>query len=116
MEMTAEEICRDYRLSLRKNAQIKILAELNLTTKTEIKRILSKGGIAVKQKDRPKGTRPTVWTPERIRAFNDYYAQGIKAHQMAALLGVARESVRKRILCVEKESAPQLGEQLQGDG
>lgn len=41
MQMTPGEICRDYRAAKDKPAQIKILAELNLLTVTEVVRILA---------------------------------------------------------------------------
>ncbi len=40
-QMTPGEICRDYRAAKDKPAQIKILAELNLLTVTEVVRILA---------------------------------------------------------------------------
>ncbi len=114
MEMTVDEICRNYSQAANKSAQVGILADLNLTTKTEISNILTSCGYCVKLR-KAGGRKSKIWTPERIQAFNTYYEQGMSANQMAPLLGVARESIRKRMLRVKNESAPQLGEQLQGE-
>ena len=42
MEMSEFEICQSYRLAKNKHEQIKILAELNLCSKTEIQQIIQK--------------------------------------------------------------------------
>ena len=53
MEMTNSEICRNYRDSKKKRAQITILAELNNTNPKTIKAILKDGG-ALGEKPGPK--------------------------------------------------------------
>ena len=44
MEMTREEICREFRMAKRKGQQIKILAQLNCCSVKEIREILIEGG------------------------------------------------------------------------
>ena len=44
MEMTENEICREYRTARDKKRQVGILADCKLTGKTEILAILSRGG------------------------------------------------------------------------
>ena len=82
MQMTTEEICRSFRQAANKPAQVGVLADLNLTSKAEIKRILEKGGITVK-KAKSKASKPTVWTPERKKAFEYYHSKGVSASEMA---------------------------------
>ena len=45
MQMTNEEIVRDYTQAANKNKQIKILADLNQTSPSEIQTILAKEGV-----------------------------------------------------------------------
>lgn len=45
MEMTAEEICRDYRLAKNKNRQLRILADLNVCSVRQIYEILAGQGL-----------------------------------------------------------------------
>ena len=46
MTMTNEEIIRDYLQARNKQKQIKILADLNQTSQSEIKAVLAAGGVA----------------------------------------------------------------------
>ena len=54
MEMTNEEIVRDYNAAANKNKQIKILADLNCVSPGEIRAVLAQAGV------------PGVKMPERI--------------------------------------------------
>ena len=49
MNMTDNEICRNYRAAKDKRAQIKILADMNCTTAEDIKKILAEGGEIVQE-------------------------------------------------------------------
>lgn len=53
MQMSAEEICRDYRQAKDPKAQIRILADLNACSPAHIKKILQEGGEAVAVPGRP---------------------------------------------------------------
>ena len=45
MQMTSEEIVRDYNAAANKNKQIKILAELNMVSPSEIRAVLAQAGV-----------------------------------------------------------------------
>lgn len=66
MWMDNEEICLQYRLAKDKKRQIKILAELNATTKAQIVEVLKKGGIVVPEQ---KPQTPKVDKPKQPKAF-----------------------------------------------
>ena len=55
MEMTHEEIVRDYNAAANKSKQIKVLADLNCVSPGEIRAVLAQAGV------------PGVKMPERIR-------------------------------------------------
>jgi len=56
MEMTNEEICRNYRQAKYRQRQIKILADENLCSVEEIRKILIDGGALVPKPPKPKKT------------------------------------------------------------
>ena len=55
LEMTVEEIVRSYREAKDKEAQLEILADLNVCSKEEIRRVLVEGG--VRQQELPRKRR-----------------------------------------------------------
>lgn len=55
MQMTKEEIVRDYNVAANKSKQIKVLADLNCVSPGEIRAVLAQAGV------------PGVKMPERIR-------------------------------------------------
>lgn len=64
MQMTNEEIVREYNAAASKSKQIKILADLNCVTSGEIKAILAQAGVdGVKMPERTRQRKP-VQTPE----------------------------------------------------
>lgn len=60
MTMTVEEICRNYREAKNKREQIKILADLNCTTKEEILKVLLDCGEKVPAPKTKKSTKPDI--------------------------------------------------------
>lgn len=56
MQMTGEEIVRDYNAAKNKNKQIKVLAELNAVSPGEIRAVLTEAGVP--GVDMPKRIRP----------------------------------------------------------
>lgn len=61
MQMTNEEIVRDYNAAANKQKQIKVLAELNCTSPGEIRRVLAEAGVpGVEAPKRPKKIKPEV--------------------------------------------------------
>ena len=74
MEMTNEEICRNYKQAKHRQNQIKILADLNQTSVDEIRQILIDGG-ALRPKPKKEATAPM---PENISDTNVNYAEHLK--------------------------------------
>ena len=59
MQMTSEEIVRDYSAAKNKSKQIKILADLNAASPGEIRAVLAEAGVAgVKMLERIRQKRP----------------------------------------------------------
>lgn len=62
MEMTEDEIARSYRQAANPGKQIRVLAELNLTNTSEIKKILERSGAMTKKSN--KGESESNKEPE----------------------------------------------------
>lgn len=63
MEMTEKEVCRNYLLAIDKAKQIRVLAELNDTTREKITKILTDNGYLITKKKeitKPKPVRKKV--------------------------------------------------------
>ena len=65
MEMAAHEIVRSYKEAKDKKKQVSILAQLNLCTPEDIKKILVEGGINWRELPRGKRIQAPPPTPER---------------------------------------------------
>lgn len=63
MVMTNEEIVRDYLQARNKVNQIRVLADMNLTTMTEIKRVLVANGVEDVAAPKPRGRRKKPAAP-----------------------------------------------------
>lgn len=63
MEMTNEEICRNYRQAKNKSSQIKILADMNLCKASEIVSILEENGVQVGVRAKETLERKTDYQP-----------------------------------------------------
>jgi len=74
MEMTNEEICRNYKQAKHRQNQIKILADLNQVSVDEIRQILIDGGAL---KPKPKKEAPTPM-PETISDTDVNYSTHLK--------------------------------------
>lgn len=93
MQMTNEEIVREYNAAASKSKQIKILADLNCVTSGEIKAILAQAGVdGVKMPERTRQRKP-VQTPETGPGRPEVYVQ-VEAI-LAALPEDASEAVRR---------------------
>ena len=93
MQMTNEEIVREYNAAANKSKQIKVLADLNCVTSREIKAILAQAGVdGVKMPERTRQRKP-VQTPETGPAARTVYVQ-VEAI-LAALPEDASEAVRR---------------------
>lgn len=74
MEMTAHEIVRSYKKAKDKKKQVGILAQLNLCTPEDIKKILVEGGISWRELPRGKRTQSPPPTPERRKRAKRTFA------------------------------------------
>ena len=101
MEMTAEEICRNYLQAADPASQVGILADLNMTNKDEIKRILENCGISVKVSNR-RGRASCVWTAEREKQLVSLVARGFRQKDIAKELGIARSTVSQKLSQIKK--------------
>ena len=68
MQMTVEEIQRNYRLAKDKKKQIEILADLNLCEQDEIKKII---GIEIKRRGRKKKESDSISDPDETENERD---------------------------------------------
>lgn len=107
MEMTAEEICRNYLQAASPSSQIGVLADLNLATKAEIIEVLKSRGLEVGGRKR---RTTTVWTKEREMQLKHLLDQGLLLTEIAAKLGVGRSTVSRKLAAMgikkRKSSAP----------
>lgn len=100
MYMTEADICQEYRQAKDKQAQIGILAELNLCTQNEIRALLVRNGFlkdlpekkpaARRNQSRKKGT--VSWDTEQARALCE---EGRTDREVGEALGVAPSTVCK---------------------
>lgn len=95
--MATEEVCLQYRLAKDKKKQIKILAELNATTKQKIVEILTQGGVAVPEQ---KPQTPQVAKPKQPRVFKfdetlarQLYDQGLMDKEIGRLVGASQPTI-----------------------
>lgn len=68
MEMTNEEICRNYQQAKNRQYQIKILADMNLVSTDEIRKILIDGG-ALKPKTKKSDAAAVPEKSEPLKSF-----------------------------------------------
>lgn len=88
MQMTREEIVRDYLQAKNKSKQLKVLADLNLTTQSEIRRVLIEGGVeGVKA---PK--RLMKWAPAEVSKEPETEVYG----QIEAILAALPEGMGEK--------------------
>ncbi|MBR4318864.1 MAG: hypothetical protein IKP69_02280 [Oscillospiraceae bacterium] len=64
MEMSNEEICRNYRQAKNKSSQIKILADMNLCKVSEIVSVLEENGVQVGVRAKETLERKTDYQPD----------------------------------------------------
>lgn len=94
--MTAEEICRNYRQAANKSAQVGILADINVTTKDRIRKILEERGITVK-KSNYKGRPSKIWTQGREKKLEFFIRKGFTQGEIAKELGISRSTLYKKL-------------------
>ena len=98
MFMSNDEICVRYRQAKDKKAQIKILADLNATSKQEIISVLESAGIPLPEKvkqakpDKPKSQRTFKFDEDLARQL---YDQRLMDKEIAERLGVSKTTIFK---------------------
>lgn len=99
MNMTPEEICREYRQAKHKDKYIQILADMNLCKPQDILAILSdKGEIsgASAKQDRPKRAKPAPMPEEVVNDLIKLVEQGYSNTEIAERLGLTADQVSKK--------------------
>lgn len=91
--MTNEEICRHYRLAADKRDDIVVLADLNMTSREEIERILTEGGELVPEERKQRRTYKT----KRGAEIEERLRKGQSVERIARDMGMKEASVLKWI-------------------
>ena len=92
MYYTEFEICRDYRLAADGTEQIRVLAQLNATTQSKIREILSNNGYEVK-----KPIPRMKWTDEINRILVEMRQRGLKTKEIAEMMGLSSGTISMQI-------------------
>ena len=87
--MTSEEICRHYRLAADKKGDIIVLADLNMTSRDTIRKILEEGGEVVVRRKESSRTYGTTRGPEIERRLR----KGQTVEHIARNMGMKESSV-----------------------
>ena len=91
--MTSEEICRHYRLAADKRDDIVVLADLNMTSREEIERILTEGGELVPEERKQRRTYNT----KRGAEIEERLRKGQSVEHIARNMDIKEASVLKWI-------------------
>lgn len=96
MDMTNEEIVRDYRQARSPKKHINVLADLNRTTPDRIIAVLTEAGVEVAKKTRRRAsvTRKAKWDQDRAR---ELLAEGKTIREIAGEVGASYSVVREWI-------------------
>lgn len=91
-------IANDYKFAKDKNAQIKILAELNACSESDIINILAKKNLipGLPKKEKLKRAKPVIWTPELDREVQTLHREGLTIVEIAERLGINKQSIYDR--------------------
>lgn len=87
--MTSEEICRHYRMAADKKGDIIILADLNMTSRETIRKILEEGGEVVVRRKETSRTYGTTRGPEIEKRLR----KGQTVEHIARNMGMKESSV-----------------------
>ena len=87
--MTSEEICRHYRLAADKKGDIIVLADLNMTSRDTIRKILEEGGEVVVRRKETSRTYGTTRGPEIEKRLR----KGQTVEHIARNMGMKESSV-----------------------
>lgn len=87
--MTSEEICRHYRLAADKKGDIIVLADLNMTSRDTIRKILEEGGeVVVRRKETSR-----TYGPTRGPEIEERLRKGQTVEHIARNMGMKESSV-----------------------
>lgn len=114
MQYTKEEICKIYRDAKDKNAQIKILAELNDSSADRILQILTEAGMISglerykkiqkgKERKGPIKKQPVYWTEEMKEELLRRTAEGMDCLQIAERMGLDKRVVQNKLYRLKNE-------------
>ena len=98
MQMTSDEIVYEYRHALYPKDQIRILAELNDCKLSEIVTILTEAGEPLSKRSKPHAKAQELLSDDQ---FLTLYKKGYGDRQIARMLGVSHDPIRKRRLKLE---------------
>lgn len=107
--MTAEEICRDYRLAKNKNRQLRILADLNVCSVRQIYEILAGQGLIsgvskkmtkkmTQKKQKGANKMALQWTEEAINRLIRWREEGLTQLEIAKRLGISKSAVNGKMI------------------
>ena len=88
-EVNEYEICREYRTAKRKDAQIGILADLNLITRKEVREILVRNGLI----DEKKVPAKINYTPELIDFIGKLDKLKFPPHKIAEFMKMSKGQI-----------------------
>ena len=121
MQMSNEEIVRDYNQAANKSKQIKVLAELNCVSPGEIRAVLAAAGVAgVKKPDRIRPRKPDA-DPQHPQEATPEESIYVRIEAILAALpenasGYAREAAKNLVAALFREYLDQrLGKEARDD-
>ena len=100
LEMTLEEIVRSYREAKDKAAQLEILADLNVCSREEIRRVLLEGGVKQQELPRKRTRRSEVAEETVVEAPVD---EGLEVARRRDLVEEALKALKGKLMdeCIE---------------
>lgn len=106
--MTSEEICRHYRLAADKKGDIIVLADLNMTSRDTIRKILEEGGEVVVRRKETSRTYGTTRGPEiekRLRKGQtvEHIARNMRMKE-SSVMDWIRENGKENLLAEVREN------------
>lgn len=95
LEMTVEEIVRSYREAKDKEAQLEILADLNVCSKEEIRRVLVEGGVLQQELPRKRRRKGEAIAEVTVEASVD---EGLEEARRRDIIEEALKAYRDKLM------------------